>query len=146
VAFGCPKCGFVDSDAGGIRAFLFDSDVVGTRTILLGQPLHALCRNCGSLHQRYAGFVFALSEPPYGVVSAPDADLSWRDSVAAQFDVPADKVTVTHELDEAVRAVRTRLVELANVKDPGKVGGSDAGLCPGGRRCSCDGQTEEVLR
>src|SRR5919197_119351 len=32
------------------------------------------------------------------------------------------------------------------LKDPGKVGGSDAGLCPGGRRCSCDVETEEVLR
>jgi hypothetical protein len=32
------------------------------------------------------------------------------------------------------------------LKDPGKVGGSDAGLRPGGRRCSCNGQTEEVLR
>ena len=32
------------------------------------------------------------------------------------------------------------------LKDPGKVGGSDAGRCPGGRRCSCDGQSEEVLR
>src|SRR5581483_7982527 len=32
------------------------------------------------------------------------------------------------------------------LKDPGKVGGSDAGRCPGGRRCSCDAKTEEVLR
>jgi len=32
------------------------------------------------------------------------------------------------------------------LKDPGKVGGSDAGRCPGGGRCSCDGQTEEVPR
>jgi hypothetical protein len=35
---------------------------------------------------------------------------------------------------------------LYTLKDPGKVGGSDAGLCPGGRRCSCDVETEEVLR
>ena len=32
------------------------------------------------------------------------------------------------------------------VKDPGFLGGSDARLCPGGRRCSSDGSTEEVLR
>jgi transposase-like protein len=29
------------------------------------------------------------------------------------------------------------------LKDPGEVGGSDAGRCPGGRRCSCGGQSEE---
>ena len=34
----------------------------------------------------------------------------------------------------------------SDLKDPGKVGGSDAGRCPGGRRCSCDAKTEEVLR
>jgi hypothetical protein len=32
------------------------------------------------------------------------------------------------------------------MKDPGNLGGSEAGLCPGGRRSSCDGQTEEVPR
>lgn len=32
------------------------------------------------------------------------------------------------------------------VKDPGKLGGSDARLRPGGRRCSCDVETEEVPR
>jgi hypothetical protein len=34
----------------------------------------------------------------------------------------------------------------SRVKDPGFLGGSDARLCPGGRRCSGDGETEEVLR
>jgi hypothetical protein len=32
------------------------------------------------------------------------------------------------------------------LKDPEFLGGSDAGLCPGGRRCSCDVETEEVPR
>jgi hypothetical protein len=32
------------------------------------------------------------------------------------------------------------------VKNPGFFGGSDARLCPGGRRCSTDGSPEEVLR
>jgi hypothetical protein len=37
-------------------------------------------------------------------------------------------------------------VREAEVNDPGFLGGSDARICPGGRRCSSDGQTEEVLR
>ena len=32
------------------------------------------------------------------------------------------------------------------VKDPGNSGGSEARRCPGGRRCSSDGETEEVPR
>jgi hypothetical protein len=34
----------------------------------------------------------------------------------------------------------------AGLKDPGLLGGSDTRLCPGGRRCSSDVETEEVLR
>jgi hypothetical protein len=34
----------------------------------------------------------------------------------------------------------------APVKDPGFLGGSDARLCPGGRRCCSYGSLEEVLR
>jgi len=32
------------------------------------------------------------------------------------------------------------------LKDPGNSGGSEARRCPGGRRCSSDGETEEVPR
>jgi hypothetical protein len=32
------------------------------------------------------------------------------------------------------------------MKDPGNLGGSGARRCPGGRRCSSDGETEEVPR
>jgi hypothetical protein len=32
------------------------------------------------------------------------------------------------------------------LKDPGNLGGFDARLRPGGRRCSCDVETEEVPR
>jgi hypothetical protein len=34
----------------------------------------------------------------------------------------------------------------SELKDPGFLGGSDARLCPGGRRCSTDGSPEEVPR
>jgi hypothetical protein len=38
------------------------------------------------------------------------------------------------------------LVLRHELKDPGKLGGSDARFRPGGRRCSCDVETEEVPR
>jgi hypothetical protein len=51
--------------------------------------------------------------------------------------------------DPVTNFKRSNRLYLANrglVKDPGFLGGSDARRCPGGRRCSSDGQTEEVLR
>jgi GNAT superfamily N-acetyltransferase len=43
-------------------------------------------------------------------------------------------------------AHRHGLIALIALKDPGSSGGSDVRLRPGGRRCSCDGETEEVSR
>jgi hypothetical protein len=48
--------------------------------------------------------------------------------------------------DEKDDAKETAAKRWVAVKDPGFLGGSDARFCPGGRRCSSDGQTEEVLR
>ena len=61
-------------------------------------------------------------------------------------DVGAGERLLPGFLVERILVWRVCGLELGAVKDPGKVGGSDAGLRPGGRRCSCDGQTEEVLR
>ncbi len=42
--------------------------------------------------------------------------------------------------------VDTTALRAGSLENPGFLGGSDARLCPGGRRCSSDGQTEEVPR
>jgi Transposase DDE domain len=45
-----------------------------------------------------------------------------------------------------VGQARNRVQRAVGLKDPGILGGSDPRCCPGGRRCSSDGQSEEVLR
>jgi hypothetical protein len=70
---------------------------------------------------------------------------------ASRFDPEQASDRKTFERDQRVASKKELLKLLADhpeerMKDPGFLGGSDARLCPGGRRCSSDGQTEEVLR
>jgi hypothetical protein len=73
--------------------------------------------------------------------------VSFSTGCGSMFSIPAS-VSAQTESRFAYEQVdrQTKLRPTISLKDSGKVGGSDAGLCPGGRRCSCDGQTEEVSR
>src|SRR5436190_10635303 len=64
-----------------------------------------------------------------------DWAMEWQGKLAA----------VAIEATTAWRWVARELEQQGFVKDPGFLGGSDARLCPGGRRCSTDGTPEEVF-
>jgi hypothetical protein len=77
-----------------------------------------------------------------------------RRPVLAQL--PGEAVTSPHARTVAERGLQARMLRdqsgyprpsgQRELKDPGNSGGSEARRCPGGRRCSSDGETEKVPR
>ena len=116
----CPYCGFEDDRAGSIRIIDFETDIEGTRWLLLPRPLAAWCINCKELKDTFSGFMFTGTAMGLAIACLPGADeevlAETRALILSESDLQewGGEVLVSRDIGECQKVLRARLADLAN--------------------------------